>query len=115
MPQAALKPCSYPGCPNLVRHGLCPDHLATTPEYHDPEVQKFYNTARWKQIRRVQLSRQPWCEDCLKEDHYVPATDVHHKHRHQGDPTKFFGGPFESLCHSCHSRKTAEEVFRIGP
>jgi 5-methylcytosine-specific restriction endonuclease McrA len=60
--------------------------------------------------RRIWLSQNPWCEDCLRANIYTPATDVHHKVRHEGDIDKFLSDDLESLCHACHSRKTAEEV-----
>lgn len=114
MPYSALKPCSYPGCPNLVKHGHCDIHRGTEIDRHNQDWQRLYGTTRWKMIRRIQLTRQAWCEDCLRVDIYTPATDVDHKERHEGDLVKFFGGPVQSLCHSCHSTKTASEVFGQG-
>ena len=46
----------------------------------------------------------------MRANIYTPATDVHHKVRHEGDIDKFLSDDLESLCHACHSRKTAEEV-----
>lgn len=109
MPLSALRPCSYPGCFNLVRSGRC--ELHPYPDAHDPESQKLYNTRRWKRIRVAQLTKEPWCADCLKDNRYIPATECDHITPHRGDPMKFYKGPFQSLCHYCHSRKTAQEVF----
>jgi hypothetical protein len=38
-------------------------------------------------------------------DHVIP---------HEGDPVKFWKGPFESLCHPHHSAKTAREINAKG-
>ena len=111
MPTSTLTPCSYPGCTILVRRGRCDVHRGTVIDRHNQDGQRLYNTVRWHQLRHAQLARQPWCEECLKQGIYTPATDVDHKERHEGDPVRFFGGPLQSLCHNCHSRKTASEVF----
>jgi 5-methylcytosine-specific restriction enzyme A len=115
MPHAALKPCSYPGCSQLVRppDKRCADHPAAPFFYRDPVRQKLYDR-KWQQRRRVQLAAHPWCEECLRANIYEAATDVHHLVRHEGDPMKFISSPLESLCHVCHSRKTAEEINSKG-
>lgn len=111
MPFSAARPCSYPGCNTLVRGGSrCSVHKADTSFQRDPRMQALYNTGRWRVIRKAQLAREPWCKAHLEKGEYVPATDVDHIERHGGDPEKFFNGPFQSLCHACHSSKTAEEV-----
>ena len=114
MPHAALKPCSYPSCPNLVKHGYCQLHRKAEINYHNQDAQKLYGTARWQRLRRLQLSKEPWCAECLLSNIYTPATDVDHIQPHRGNPQLFYKGPFQSLCHSCHSRKTAGEVFVQG-
>jgi hypothetical protein len=76
----------------------------------DPKEQRLYKTARWVRIRKMQLAKEPWCADCLKEDRYTPATDCDHIKRWDGDQMKFFKGPFQSLCHSHHSQKTRNEI-----
>ena len=110
MPTSMLRPCSYPGCTNLVRSGRCDAHPFQSVDQHNPEHQKLYNTRRWKMIRRLQLAGQPWCEECLRANVYTPASEVDHITPHRGDPAIFYRGPFQSLCTPCHSRKTAVEV-----
>jgi 5-methylcytosine-specific restriction protein A len=61
-------------------------------------------------MRIAQLAKEPWCAECLKLGEYTPATDVDHIERHNGDLKKFYSGKLQSLCHSHHSQKTAEEV-----
>jgi len=113
MPYAALKPCSHPGCTQLVKHGRCARHQASA-QPRDPTRQRLYNTAAWDRIRARQLAEHPWCAACLRANVYTPATDVDHLERHEGNPAKFFAGPFQSLCHRCHSSKTAAEVGLHG-
>ena len=110
MPAGMWKTCTYPGCTRLVKAGRCSEHRQQQFSDRDIERQRMYGTARWKRIRRAQLSAHPWCVECLAAGRYTPATDVDHVERHEGDPDKFFSGPLQSLCHSCHSVKTAQEV-----
>lgn len=110
MPNAALKPCAYPGCSSLVPTGYCERHKASHQVARDMASQGLYGTRLWKRIRERQLAKDPWCADCLRGGIYIPATDVDHVARHMGDKAMFFRGPFQSLCHSCHSKKTASET-----
>src|SRR3989304_544110 len=110
MPTSAPRPCSYPGCSNLVRSGRCELHPMQVVDQHNPEHQQLYNTRRWKMIRRLQLSQHPWCEGCLRANIYTPATDVDHIEPHRGDPARFYTGKLQSLCVPCHSRKAAPEL-----
>lgn len=109
MPFSMLKACSYPGCTTLVRTGRCKEHPYL--DAHDAESEKLYHTARWARIRKRQLAKDPWCAQCLLQDVYTPATVVDHVIPHRGDPVKFYRGPFQSLCKTCHDRKTAKEVL----
>ena len=66
---------------------------------------KFYHTNAWRRLRQSQLWDEPLCRMCGKE-----ATDVDHV-----KPMADGGNPWDkdnlqSLCHSCHSRKTMREL-----
>lgn len=116
MAQRALKPCAVPGCPELVQSGVCARHARERAQrerqvYRDPAVQRLYNSARWQRLRRRQLAAEPWCAECLREGIYTPATDVDHVDPHRGSWEQFFSGRLQSLCHACHSAKTAGEVW----
>lgn len=116
MPNKALQLCAHPGCPEVVKGGLCTNHARERNTInHNPAWMKFYNTLAWKRRRAEQLAREPWCSDCLESGVYTPATDADHKEPHRGDPVKFFKGELQSLCHSHHSAKTAVEVGFISP
>jgi 5-methylcytosine-specific restriction protein A len=71
---------------------------------------RWYGLKVWRLAREAQLSRQPLCECCLAEvpEVLTPATDVDHKIPHRGNWTLFIDPEnHQSLCHSCHSQKTA--------
>jgi 5-methylcytosine-specific restriction protein A len=108
MPYAAPKPCSYPGCPELVRSGRCEKHPY---DGHDEGSQRLYNMRAWKRRRDAQLRKEPWCVECLRANVWTPATQADHVEPHRGDVVKFLTGKLQSMCKVCHSRKTAKEVF----
>jgi 5-methylcytosine-specific restriction protein A len=64
----------------------------------------WFGTARWKQRRADQLTREPLCVRCLAAGRRTPATVANHKTPHRGDAIKFWTGALESVCASCHSR-----------
>lgn len=112
-----LRPCRYPGCCALVSGGYCgahqprrgPDRSEAAQAWH-----RLYSTPEWqKDLRPNQLLAQPFCEECLKLGRRVRATDVDHRVDHRGDWAVFADrSSLQSLCHSCHSRKTARELWR---
>ena len=114
MPKRALRPCSQPGCPNLVQSGYCAEHRNLQIKHHILEHQRLYNHRAWDRLRAAQLAKEPWCADCLKEDIYTPSTDVDHLEPHLGDPVKFFTGKLQSLCKPHHSSKTLKEIKSRG-
>jgi len=72
----------------------------------------MYQTPEWAQLRGGQLLREPFCRECARRGLRVRAIDVDHIQDHKGD-WQIFTDPanLESLCHSCHSRKTAAELW----
>lgn len=67
---------------------------------------------RWQKARLDFLDRNPLCIDCLAANpkRISEATDVDHVVPHQGNQSLFWDETnWQSLCHSCHSRKTARE------
>ena len=70
---------------------------------------------RWRKIRAAQLAMEPLCRMCLAEGKYTPATDVDHIIPHRGNPRLMYDvDNLQSLCHSCHSRKTVLEDGGFG-
>lgn len=65
-----------------------------------------YSGKQWQAIRKAQLDLYPLCRHCGR-----PATDVDHI---EGDTSKnIVGVELQSLCHACHSVKTAaDEHYR---
>lgn len=75
----------------------------------------MYKTPEWQTLRSEQLLREPWCRECAKRGMRTRATDVDHIRDHKGDWAVFADpGNLQSLCHSCHSRKTAAEINKTA-
>lgn len=110
-----LKPCRFPGCFVLVSGGYCAAHKPA-PALRSKAAQSYrrlYSTALWTRLRSEQLLREPWCRECARHGIRTRATDVDHIRDHKGDAALFAdAGNLQSLCHSCHSRKTASEMAK---
>ena len=109
-----LRPCKYPGCCVLVPGGYCQDHRPKDRDRRGEDAKTWrwmYGTETWRQLRAAQLLREPWCRECEARGIRQRATDVDHIRPHRGD-WETFTDPrnLQSLCHSCHSRKTVEEM-----
>lgn len=107
-----LRPCRYPGCRVLVQGGYCEAHRPKQAGRKESAAWHWmYSTAVWTQdLRPGQLLREPFCRECAKRGLRTRATDVDHIVDHKGDWGLFTDrGNLESLCHSCHSRKTLRE------
>ena len=72
----------------------------------------MYSTPEWRDdLRPGQLLREPYCRECAKHGMRVRATDVDHIEPHKGSWKRFTDRDnLQSLCHSCHSRKTLAEM-----
>ena len=75
----------------------------------------WYNTARWKRLRKWQLAKEPLCHMCKEVALVREATIADHKDPHKGDIEKFFNSDnLQSLCVSCHNSKTAKQDGGFG-
>lgn len=110
-----LRPCRHPGCCELVSDGYCETHKPKRTDQRSEEAKAWrwmYATRKWREeLRPAQLLREPFCRECARRGRRTRATDVDHVVDHKGDWARFCDeGNLESLCHSCHSRKTAAEM-----
>lgn len=111
------RPCRHPGCCALVPGGYCEAHKPRDRDRRGEEARSWrwmYQTDAWRlDLRPGQLLREPLCRACAQRGLRTPATDVDHIRDHKGDWALFTDrGNLQSLCHSCHSRKTMAEMRR---
>ena len=107
MPRKPLKPCRYPGCPNLCEKDYCSEHAGLMAKSYNKYTRSNNHNKRygreWKRIRDRYANSHPLCEMCLKEGRYTPMTEVHHiLPIKQGGTNE--NSNLMSLCHSCHEK-----------
>lgn len=67
----------------------------------------------WAKARLVFLTYQPLCAECKRNGRIVAAEVVDHIVPHKGDRKLFSDRRnWQSLCKSCHNRKSARETAR---
>ena len=114
MPTKPLKPCAVSGCPNLTDGTYCEKHRKERNiEYsrfnRDNELQKFYKSKEWRDLRRSYLESHPLCCECLKQGKYVTATIVDHIVPIRQGGKRLDANNLQSLCLSCHTLKSNKE------
>lgn len=71
--------------------------------------------SRWERARLVFLNHHPLCRECEKHGLVIAAREVDHIIPHKGDMDLFWDEEnWQSLCHECHSVKTAREDGGFG-
>lgn len=75
----------------------------------DKENMKFYQSAAWKKVRKIQLTQHPLCIVCKK-----PATIVDHIIEIRDGGSKLSLSNLQSMCVSCHNAKTAAAKIQRG-
>jgi len=112
MPQKPKQYCKHPGCNVLVDSGYCPRHKPPTPpgdKQRNKVDSKIYDRT-WRKLRAMKLRRNPLCEVCLSKGLTVLATEVDHiKPVKKYPELRLVYDNLQSLCKSCHSKKTRRE------
>lgn len=118
MPTKAMKYCAK--CNRLaVSSGLCEIHARQRQQmiqdHRDNKWLYLYKSARWQAMRDAQLRKDPLCCKCRKQNRLTPADTADHIKPHHGNPDLFYNADnMQSMCASCHSRKTASEDAGFG-
>lgn len=122
--RAPLRPCPVPHCRKLIRPPArrCHQHARQADEARGGAWARGYTRPAWQVFRAQWLAAHPCCGDrlasaspvhsrCVQLGQRTRATDVDHIVRVRGpdDPRFFDPTAVQSLCHSCHSRKTGGE------
>lgn len=115
MPQRAPSSCHRPGCPGLVRNGVCsacgPLRTSRDTAFDDrrgSSSERGYDV-RWQRLRRMVLSAQPLCVECQRQGSTTLAVDVDHIIPIAQGGAVLDETNLQPLCRSCHNRKTRNE------
>ena len=109
--------CSYPLCVReAIEETYCHVHAPIMLKGKkekakggwDKDSNKFYNSKRWIAVRNMFRELFPLCQACLRLGKHTPMHAVDHIKplKEGGDPFDFTN--LESLCESCHNRKSAQ-------
>ncbi len=97
-----------------------PSHRPSRPsraKKHDqrPSACKRGYGHKWRTARENWLKLHPLCVHCKGVGILTAATEVDHVRAHGGDMALFWDKDnWQSLCKSCHSKKTYEEDGGLG-
>ena len=112
-PQQAKRPCLVSSCKDFSENqGYCNQHqdrIRKKDRERGTAHQRGYDH-HWEVARREHLELEPLCADHQKRGYIEVATVVDHITPHKGDKKLFWDkSNWQSLCKSCHDRKTATE------
>lgn len=123
--------CIAAGCDELALDGgnRCTDHDSKRRADTDQakaaaktsalarEGSELYRSRAWQQASKRFRMQHPLCAQCEADGIVTASAETDHIEPHRGDKHLFWKqANWQPLCKSCHSRKTAKEVFhpRIG-
>jgi 5-methylcytosine-specific restriction protein A len=114
MPSKPLRPCSHVGCPKLVSSGKCDEHKTAEHRHYnryvrDDESKKFYNSARWRQVRVGKMRLNPLCEECQRNGQITAGVLVDHIVPWKDGGSKLDLSNLQTLCTACHNKKGLKE------
>ena len=118
MPTRAPSACRRPGCPGLVRNGVCsrcgPLRKMAAAEHDERRgtaAERGYD-ARWVKVRLLHLSSEPLCRLCAAQGRVTAADLVDHIVPIADGGAVLDEDNLQSLCRRCHDAKTAEDLAR---
>jgi 5-methylcytosine-specific restriction protein A len=114
MPLSAPRPCSTPGCPELVRgRARCEGHTRQVEAQRGTATERGYD-ALWRAYRLTFLRANPICVICLAEKpaRVTPATVVDHVRAHKGNRALFWDvRNHRAVCKPHHDERVDEGDF----
>ena len=115
-PMRPLRLCRHIGCNALVSSGYCEKHTVKKvyTDNRDSARDRGYKT-NWDKVRALKVSRDPLCEECLRQNDITPVDIVHHiipvvicKQVHREDLIYDLDN-LKSDCRPCHGAEEADD------
>lgn len=79
----------------------------------DTAAERGYD-ASWKRLRDQYIAEYPLCAECERHGRVTPAQCVDHIRPINRGGERLDPDNLQSLCHTCHSRKTVREDGGFG-
>jgi len=107
------KICREPSCNTLIQQSeiYCSKHKREKIPFQNAirSNEGFYNTSRWRQLRKQILSKQPYCNKCGSDVNL----QIHHITEPRGNEELFFDeNNLITICDKCHRIITQKEISR---
>ncbi|RSM73462.1 HNH endonuclease [Kibdelosporangium aridum] len=103
------KPCSWPGCEELVAKGRCPAHQSKAERQRGSGTDRG-STARWQRFSEWYLATHPLCVGWPTGPCGAKATQPDHIDGcGRNGPRAYDLTNLRPLCKPCHSRRTAHD------
>ena len=111
------KRCNHRSCRTLIDYdkSYCSEHEGIQHKRYDAtrdkDTKEFYSSSRWtKMAKQVKLRDGYLCQECLSHGLYVQGNIADHIIPIKQDWGKRWDmSNTQTLCISCHNRKTAKE------
>lgn len=94
-----------------------PNHFKKLPQPWKPkrirkqkvDNSKFYQSKQWRKVRKLYVQQNPLCVHCLDRGLTTAVQEVDHIKPLRLGGAKFDFENLQSLCKSCHARKSGKE------
>src|SRR5689334_728474 len=115
-PNAALKFCVVPGCPERVARGRCAKHRQQAERQRGTAAERGYDAA-WAKFSKSWLTQHPLCGEradgqlhaehsrCVEDGRETPANATDHIVSMANGGDKYAESNLQSLCIRCNTRK----------
>lgn len=115
MPYSPRPGCRHPLCPNIAEQSssYCSVHKKPASEYESnrTNANKRGYDVTWQRIRRMKLSANPLCEQCITEGITKQAVEVHHIISIEDNPElRLVWDNLMSLCFKCHDKTKHKKI-----
>lgn len=95
-----------------------PNHFKKLPQPYKPKKvrkqqvdnSKFYQSKQWRKVRKLYVQQNPLCVHCEARGLTTAVQEVDHIKPLRLGGEKFDFENLQSLCKSCHARKSGKEA-----
>ena len=76
---------------------------------NDGQMRQFYNSKAWRSLRNYKIQLNPLCEICETKGLTEPGKEIDHIQAIRDNGAMLSLSNLQTLCKSCHARKSAQE------